>query len=505
MDRRPGWGSGRRNATTIYLDPLPAAAVAAMLEDLVPGLPAPVKDRIVAQAEGIPLYAIETIRALIDRDHIVPREGVYTLVADLAELASLTVPATLTSLIAARLDSLPLESRSLVRSLSVFRGTFPRSAAGAVSGLSDDDLDALLADLVHRDVFSVRADPLSPQRGQYGFAQAMLRAVAYETLTKVERKALHLAAAAHLRSAFPDDGDEIIDVIAAHYTEALGTSVGDPDAVEVRALAYEANVRAGERAERLGAPEAALLAFQAAAGLCVDPRDAAGLLERAGQMARSTLRDDDMRRLFLASAEAYQADGQVRQAARLRGLSAIQSTPSEALGVLREAYETLSEGEPDAAYAEIALRLGRLSWMQGLGDADTVALLDRALTVGEALALPSLVANGLVTKGGFLQSVGREIEAAALYTFALQLALDHGDSPAALDAYGNLTDSMLSTDRPGLDEIATAGLALARRLGDRGTEQVLLANLWLDQLFRGDWQLVEDGGSGPPGVGRGLR
>ncbi len=159
MDRRPGWGSGRRNATTIYLDPLPAAAVAAMLEDLVPGLPAPVKDRIVAQAEGIPLYAIETIRALIDRDHIVPREGVYTLVADLAELASLTVPATLTSLIAARLDSLPLESRSLVRSLSVFRGTFPRSAAGAVSGLSDDDLDALLADLVHRDVFSVRADP----------------------------------------------------------------------------------------------------------------------------------------------------------------------------------------------------------------------------------------------------------------------------------------------------------------------------------------------------------
>ena len=55
-----------------------------------------------------------------------------------------------------------------------------------------------LASLVRKEVLSVQADPRSPERGQYSFLQDLLKRVAYETLAKTERKARHLAAAAHL-------------------------------------------------------------------------------------------------------------------------------------------------------------------------------------------------------------------------------------------------------------------------------------------------------------------
>ena len=80
---------------------------------------------------------------------------------------------------------------------------------------------AALADLVRREVLSVSADPLSPERGSYQFAQQMLRQVAYDTLSRRDRKTRHLKVAAHLRAAFPGDGEEVTDVIARHYLDAL--------------------------------------------------------------------------------------------------------------------------------------------------------------------------------------------------------------------------------------------------------------------------------------------
>ena len=74
------------------------------------------------------------------------------------------------------------------------------------------------------------ADPLSPERGSYQFTQHMLRQVAYDTLSRRDRKARHLKVAAYLRAAFPGDGEEVTDVIARHYLDALEAVPGDPDA-----------------------------------------------------------------------------------------------------------------------------------------------------------------------------------------------------------------------------------------------------------------------------------
>jgi len=119
---RAGWGTGRRNSTALTLDPLDDAAMDALLDGLVPGMPTVGRTAVAGRAEGIPLYAVETVRMLIDRDVVQPTDGVYRLVGDVGELS---VPATLQSLLAARLDALDPDERRLVADAAVLGGTFP--------------------------------------------------------------------------------------------------------------------------------------------------------------------------------------------------------------------------------------------------------------------------------------------------------------------------------------------------------------------------------------------
>ena len=214
---RPGFGTGR-NRITLTLDPLDPASMDQLVDALVPGMPPAARAAVTSQAQGIPLFAVETVRALIDRDIVQPIEGVYRLVGDVGELA---VPDSLHALLAARLDALDPDVRRLVTDAAVLGTTFPAEALVAVSGQDEAAVRAALAELVRREVLSVSADPLSPERGSYQFAQQMLRQVAYDTLSRRDRKARHLKVAAHLRAAFPGDGEEVTDVIARHYLDAL--------------------------------------------------------------------------------------------------------------------------------------------------------------------------------------------------------------------------------------------------------------------------------------------
>ena len=71
LERRPTWGAGQRSFTSLYLEPLPAAGDEELLDGLVPGLPAALRGQILARAEGVPLYAVETVRMLLDRGLLV--------------------------------------------------------------------------------------------------------------------------------------------------------------------------------------------------------------------------------------------------------------------------------------------------------------------------------------------------------------------------------------------------------------------------------------------------
>ena len=249
-ERRPTWGAGHRNFTSLYLEPLSPEAMARLLDGLVPGLAGELQEQILTRAEGVPLYAVETVRMLLDRGLLAQDGAVYRVTG---EVVSLEVPETLHGLIAARLDGLPPDERRLLQDGSVLGKTFAQQGLSAVSGIEEEEeLGTLLAGLVRKEILSLQTDPRSPEQGQYGFLQDLVRHVAYETLSKRERRARHLAAAEYLERAFPAE-DEIAEVLASHYLSAAEAVADAPDAVAVRDKAAGALLRAAARAESLAA------------------------------------------------------------------------------------------------------------------------------------------------------------------------------------------------------------------------------------------------------------
>lgn len=107
-----------------------------VVDGLVDGLPATARATLVARADGIPLYAVETVRALIDRDAVVPLEGRYVLAPDAVERVDLTTlgaPASLHVLSAARLDALTPAERRVVHDAAVHGMAFARDGLAATS------------------------------------------------------------------------------------------------------------------------------------------------------------------------------------------------------------------------------------------------------------------------------------------------------------------------------------------------------------------------------------
>ncbi len=202
LDLRPDWGAGKRNFVALSLEPLPVLAMRELLAGLVPGLPDQTVRAIVARADGIPLYAVETVRMLLSEGRLELRDGVFVPVGDLTSLA---VPETLTALIAARLDALDPVDRTLAQDAAVLGQSFTMAGLAAVSGMDAALLEPHLGTLVRRELLTLEADPRSPERGQYAFVQALIREVAYNTLAKKDRKVRHVAAARFFETIGTDE------------------------------------------------------------------------------------------------------------------------------------------------------------------------------------------------------------------------------------------------------------------------------------------------------------
>ena len=276
----------------------------------------------------------------------------------------LQVPATLTALLAARLDALSAEERGLVKDLSVLGASFPRESLGGVTDLEPEHLERLISSLVEKEILAVRSDRLSPERGQLQFTQNLLRSVAYDTLTRREKRARHLAAAAQLRSEFPDDGAEVADVIAAHYQTVLDLDPDAPDAATVRSEAAAAYRRAGDRSADLGAPAAAFVAYRKAARLLEGSGDDLDVIAAAGRMASRAARWAEAVDLLGRGGRPAGSGGRDDEArAMVAELANAQSQwghPDEAIRLARHALDTHPVRMPSARVPQhLLLRLGK--------------------------------------------------------------------------------------------------------------------------------------------------
>ena len=473
-DRRSGWGTGKRGSTSLSLDPLPPEAMSQLLAGMAPGLPDDLSARILERAAGVPLYAVETVRMLMDRGLLVARGGTFHVEGS---LDSLEVPETLHALIAARLDSIGGAERQLLQDAAVLGKSFTAAGLRAVTALATDTVEPGLATLVSKDLLAIQSDPRSPERGQYVFVQDLVRSVAYGTLSRRDRKVRHLSAAAYLESAWSEE-EGVAEVIASHLLEAFEADVDALDAGGLRQRARDALVRAGDHAASLAAAASAEHYYERALELA-DAADLATLHARAGQMAWQQVHAQKARRHLDEAVALHAAAGRLGAAARtsitLAEIDAHELKRDQAADRMERAFVELSAVEfGDANHEEdlavVAAEVARRMVLSGRSGVVAMERVELALDFAERHGHAQVFCQAINTKGLILGGRGRHEEARALLTCALDQALASDLHGAALRAYNNLAASLQGFEPARAAEYTAAALDLARLMGLRRDE-----------------------------------
>jgi class 3 adenylate cyclase/tetratricopeptide (TPR) repeat protein len=300
LDRRPGWGGGKRNAFTLSIGALSNDETAILLQRLLDRavLDADAQQAVLQRAEGNPLYAEEYARMLVEH------EG-----------ADIPLPETVQGLIAARIDGLAAEEKELLQDATVIGKVF---WPGALPGADDRLLHAL-----ERKEF-VRRDRRSSIAGetQYAFLHALVRDVGYGQIPRAERSEKHRRAAEWLSSLAGDRAEDHAEMLAHHYREALSLAeAAGMDASSLREPARQAFAEGARRALSLGAGETARgLALEALTLTAADDPERPAIALVLGYAGRLVEVDDAMVDLLRWAVDAFAAQGDPAHAAEAAAL-----------------------------------------------------------------------------------------------------------------------------------------------------------------------------------------
>ena len=423
--------AANRRVTVLHVDGLDAADMGELVDGLVTGLPEPARAALVSRAEGIPLFAVETVRSLIDRDLVIPRDGRYVLADDSKlDLDAIAAPASLQTLISARLDALDEAERRVVADASVLGVTMPIDDLQAV--VNDvDDFDDVVSSLVHKQILAVETDRFSAERGQLRFVQTVVRQVAYDTLSRRDRRARHLAVASQLELGPRAEIDAA--VIAQHYLDAVRMSgPEDPDNDELRARALRLLEAAARRASKVGSPSAGVRYLEAALEFAEADSDRARLLESAAQAA-----------VGLRALRSFRA-----------------ARRSEAIEIYVSAGDDIGAGRTAAIEGRSLNRLGNPSGGIELMLPHWQRLKEHLDADDAVQPLANAISASYQERGDFALSLE--------YTFrALTIAEAHGDLEAMARSYTSLAYYLLTVGAPRLGMLLIERTAeLGREIGD---------------------------------------
>jgi tetratricopeptide (TPR) repeat protein len=341
-DTRAGWGGGRRNSATLGLSPLSdedtARLVSSLLERSV--LPAETQAALLERAGGNPLYTEQFVRMLGDRG---PASG-----ADL--------PETVQALLAARLDTLATELKSLLHDASVLGKVFWTGALATMGDRPRDDVLITLRELVRREF--ARPSRLSSMRDEeeFSFWHVLVRDVAYQQIPRAARGRKHVQAAEWIEREAGSRVADHAEFLVYHYSHAvdLGRAAGE-DVGELEERLVRFSGLAGDRAMQLdvGAAESA---YRRALDAVAEPAARAEIQVKLADAINEQGRLVDAENLYEEAIPVLRSSDRGRQAALAQlGLARAlwrHGRTSRARELTYQAVGTLeSHGGPDLVVA----------------------------------------------------------------------------------------------------------------------------------------------------------
>jgi class 3 adenylate cyclase/tetratricopeptide (TPR) repeat protein len=431
LSRRPGWGGGKPNALTLSLSPLDndetARLVAALLERSV--LPAETQSALLQRAGGNPLYAEEFVRMITDRD----------LVAGDGELP---MPESVQGIVAARLDALPGDEKTLLQNASVLGKVFWLGAAAELGGVDRDAAEEALNRLERKEFVRRERRPSVGGESEYAFRHSLVRDVAYSQIPRARRSEKHRLAGQWIeRLGRPEDHAEML---AHHFSSALELArAAGTNTSELEGPARHALREAGDRAYALGAYPTARNFYEQALEAWPDGEPKSpGLLIRFARVL-NTVAVGDASGVLDEAIKTALADENRGEAAEAEALMCemywLLGQRDQAFEHLHSA-EALVENEPGSyAKAYVMANVSRFWFLAGQNER-AIEIGRRALAMAEELGLEEIQAHALVNIGtarmgrgdrGGIEDLERSIEIA-----------DSINSVESTRAFGNLASAL---------------------------------------------------------------
>jgi DNA-binding SARP family transcriptional activator/tetratricopeptide (TPR) repeat protein len=439
LERRPGWGSGRPNTTTILLAPLGPAETQELIGQLLHGgeLAADLAARIQESARGNPLF-VEEMLAIVQE----------------SDTPEVIVPPTIKALLAARVDQLDPAERELLGCGAVEGELFHR---GAVETLTACPAEHQLAGLVRKELLQPDRSQLAAEDA-YRFRHVLIRDAAYDALPKSTRAGLH----ERLASWLEHHGGDLVErdeIVGYHLQQAhrYRTELGDPEP-EIRLLRERAAgflAAAGRRASVRG-----------------DHHAVAKLLERALALGLSDSRERVS--VQLEFGRALFETGRIAESEAL-------------LTTTRDAAVSLAE----RGLAERALVHGlrsRLASDPAVGWTDVVSVAEGAIKTFEALGDMRGLAEAEILLAGALHQQGRTEESFAGYERALHHAEAAGATEVRREIIARISARLCDGATPVPEAIGRLGQLLSIIGNDRVLEAAVTRCLSFALAMAGDFE-----------------
>jgi class 3 adenylate cyclase/predicted ATPase len=488
FEQRPDWGAGSVQSLRLDLLPLTEAdgqlLVAEILQK-VPDIPHALMDLIIKKAEGSPFYIEELIKILMEGGVII--RGADTWRVEMARLSELKVPATLTGLVQARLDSLNINLRETLQQASVVGRIF---WTNVVENMHDPENETLApSTAIYDKLNSLRAKELvyrydesgSTEMPEYIFKNTILHDVTYESVLLKLRPVYHVQAAQGLIEISGERVSEYAGRVGEHY-ERAGEWLESA----------EWYARAGRQAQDTYEPDAAVDYYQKALSFLNEnggPEQTPqrlGICSRLGEVLNWKAQYTDAVEIYNLMLKIAEESGNVVvQSRALQG----RATSLGYLGDHRASLESAIAAEALARNVDAQMEIAKALWTQGsarfrLGESHTaLALGEQSLKIATELDNANEMARSLNLLGAVQYVSGKYEQAESYWTSALTIFQELGNRQLEMDLLSNL--GVIADARGDYDNAFqryNSALKIAREIGYRDGEIVFLSNRGIEQV-----------------------